>query len=102
MDNKNIFYFYESNKQWDNNHSVTDAITRYTAHGMDYHIAIHDFNAHKNVDEYCKPHSHPEENEINIIFSRNDFIIKTTIDDQDFVINKNVEVHNKLLNNFIL
>ena len=93
MTHEKIFYLHESNDQWDKNHSFSNIITRYTAHGMNYHVAVHDFDAHEKVKEYSKPHCHAKEDEINIIFSTDDFKIKITIDGDEHVITKNCVVN---------
>ncbi len=51
----------------DPNHVAASYIDRYASSGLPVHIAVHHVVAEANGDDYCNPHSHDGEDEINIL-----------------------------------
>ena len=75
MDKPIISDFSKSHSNFDENHLITDVITRYCAQDLPYHIAINDFYTEFNNEKYCIAHAHENEVEINIFLSHKNFEI---------------------------
>jgi hypothetical protein len=85
----NISYLVPDSKNWDENHTLSSVLTRYAIPNGKYHVAIHDFIADVETTEYSKLHSHDQEDEINIIFSRKNFQIKLVVNDEESIVTNN-------------
>ena len=93
MKEASISYLRKSTDEWDENHTLTNMLARYTASELPIHVAVHDFHVQEYAPEYCKIHSHTNEAELNIIFSKEAFRLKLLLDDKETILSENCVVH---------
>lgn len=66
----------ERKEEWDENHYLSNVLTRYVPQSCPIHVAMHKFDAKSNHEKYCSSHLHQNEDEINIIIAEGDFAME--------------------------